>query len=65
MTWAFLAEEIGGVAAITGAYLAAYLVILAIVIAGKLGSCGLGAWLSDFGGKKSLVVGIGWSSWFS
>jgi Kef-type K+ transport system membrane component KefB len=103
---AFLAEYIGGMAAITGAYLAGYLIaanahveevvrdvrslthtffapvflvsiglainaraiggeigffllILLIAIVGKVVGCGAGAWMSGFGGRESLVVGVG------
>ncbi|MBI4165107.1 MAG: cation:proton antiporter, partial [Acidobacteria bacterium] len=103
---AFLAEYIGGMAAITGAYLAGYLIaanahveevvrdvrslthtffapvflvsiglainaravggevgffllILLIAIVGKVVGSGAGAWMSGFGGRESLVVGVG------
>lgn len=106
MCFAFLAEYLGGMAAITGAYLAGFLiashahdeevirdvrslthtffapiflvsiglainarsaasaigfflVILAVAIVGKVVGCGLGAWASGFGGRESLVVGVG------
>ena len=104
--FAFLAEYLGGMAAITGAYLAGFLiashahdeevvrdvrslthtffapiflvsiglainarsagtaigfflVILVVAVVGKVVGCGLGAWASGFGGRESLVVGVG------
>lgn len=104
--FAFLAEHFGGLAAITGAYLAGlftaatpaqkeilgdlqsmtnsffgplffvsiglainvrsglggaglFLLALGIAIFGKIAGCGMGSWLSGFGLRESLAVGVG------